>query len=315
MQLSSQLTISVVIPIYNRGEKIAATLDSVFAQTLAPLEIILVDDGSTDGTADWIEAHYAGRIRLIRQANGGVARARNRGLEASNGEWIAFLDHDDEWAPEKLDKQLALAQINPETGVVYCAWSCLDANGKVTENGTERLRAGAVTWPQGQVFSALLRHDFIISMSVPLIKTNLLRKIGGFDPQTVPADDWDVWLRLARHCEFAFVPEVLVFYRFHDAQQSADQLQILKGKQRVFAKHRKYLFSHPKALWFYASAAYFFKTTDPFYHQAREALAQFDWKATRRVIFRALRRYPLLWLTPQWLYLFKRLVRRDGRPF
>ena len=126
----SQTTVSVVIPTYNRGPLIAATLDSALHQTRAPLEVIVVDDGSTDGTPDWIEAHYGARVRLIRQSNGGAARARNFGLAETRGEFIAFLDHDDLWLPQKLSLQLEAMESNARVGVVYSSWVAVDETGQ-----------------------------------------------------------------------------------------------------------------------------------------------------------------------------------------
>jgi glycosyltransferase involved in cell wall biosynthesis len=118
--------VSVVIPVYNRGARLQPTIESALEQTLPShdYEIIIVDDGSTDDTLAFLQLTYADepRIKIVSQQNGGVARARNRGLEEARGEFSAYLDHDDFWLPNKLEKQLAAFEGKPAVGVIYCRW-------------------------------------------------------------------------------------------------------------------------------------------------------------------------------------------------
>ena len=124
--------ISVVIPLYNKERQIAHTLRSVFAQTFQDFEVVIVDDGSTDGSVAEVEKFTDSRIRLIRQVNAGVAAARNRGIEEAQGELIAFLDADDEWKPEYLATQYHLYQKYPECSVYACNYEFREYEGKVT---------------------------------------------------------------------------------------------------------------------------------------------------------------------------------------
>ena len=309
------MSISVIIPTYNRGPAVQKTLDSILAQTLAPLEIIVVDDGSTDETPAWIEAHYGEAVRVIRQPNGGVARARNRGLELARGQYIAFCDHDDLWAPRKLELQAELLQRRPKVGVAYCLWRDVDEDSRELEADDWRRIKPKYGFPDGEVFDVLVRANFIVSMSVPLVRTALLREIGGFDARTAPVDDWDLWLRLARKCEFAPVKTALVDYVHHPLQQSGDEEKMWRAANIVLSKHRRAVLKQPRTLWIVLSYGYFLRTLHPFYHRARAAVGRGDWPEVRRQIARCCWRYPLCLLVPQWLYILKRLVRRDSTPF
>lgn len=313
------MSISVVIPTYNRGPKIAATLESVFAQTLAPLEIIVIDDGSTDGTADWIEAHYGDKIRVVRQANGGVARARNRGLNEARGEFIAYLDHDDRWLPQKLEQQLAALHNNSQAGVAYCLWQEID------DNEQQMGRAGVLQpdeWnrlPQGDVFALMMHRNIILSMSIPLVRTALLREVGGFDPALVPCDDWDVWIKLARRGEFVAVAQTLVVYVRHSNQQSSQETTMVEAARKLMLCHLKanplFALRHPRTLWLALSVRAFARSRRPFYDQARAAIVKRQWRRATAVLCRAWLRHPLLLLTPQWVYVTIRLLRRNSSPF
>ena len=290
-------TVSVVIPTYNRGAKVEATLDSALAQTRAPLEIIVVDDGSTDGTAQWIRARYGERVRVIEQANSGVARARNRGWRAARGEWIAFLDHDDVWHPTKLEHLLNAA--TPDCGVIYARWRQIDENGA----GLDEARAERWRGARGAVFGWLFGwHCPLISMSVPIVRRGLLKQSGGFDPQCVPCDDWDLWLRLAPKTRFEFVDEVLVNYRCSAQQQSRDEAAALCGARRALGKHRAALMRRPLVLWWWLWLGAF-RLSLPAYRAAKVARTPAQ---LGRALVRATRAHPLALLAPQWLAMLAR---------
>lgn len=308
--------VSVVIPLYNRGPLIRSTLDSVTNQTLDPeeIEILVVDDGSSDQSADWIAAHYGERVQIFRRPNGGVARARNFGLQQARGEFVAFLDHDDCWHPDKLRRQLE--QMRPDVGVVYCDWARVDERGERVESRPAwETRLRAAPWPQGDVFAPLLKFNFLVSMSVPLVRTQLAREVGGFDGRTVPCDDYDFWLRLSRRTRFAFVDETLVSYRVHAQQQSRDELLMWRATQRAQIKHWRAAWKQPKTLWLLTTSRLFLRSVEPFYQNARAAVARGDWRGVKRALWRGLKRHPLILLTPQWIYIVKRLVTKDARPF
>ena len=308
--------VSVVVTAYNCGARIAPTLESVFAQTLNPSEVIVVDDGSTDETFQWIETHYTTRLRLIHQENAGVAKARNRGLQEVTGDFVAFLDHDDIWMPEKLELQLQKMLSSPRLGVVYCSWNRVSSSdGEILENGKTRLANPLIRWPEGRVFGALLKNNIIIYVSVPLIKTQKLRDIGGFDSLTVPSDDWDLWLRLAKKTEFGFVPEVLLNYMHSQGQQSTDANKMRISKNRIFWKHKFSLPLHPKAVFVYATTNYFSQTIHPFYNQIRLHISAGEWSLARGLLWKTWKKFPFLFLCPQWVYAALRIFRRDNRVF
>jgi glycosyltransferase involved in cell wall biosynthesis len=203
--------VSVVIPTYNHAAYIREAIDSALAQTSAPLEIIVVDDGSTDDTPR-ILAEYGGRIRTIRQPNAGVSAARNTGIAAAAGDLIALLDSDDSWAPTKLERQIARMAVDPGVGLVHCGVEEIDDAGRrlsVSLDGIE-----------GWVATAMLRFDREVITapgSGPLVRKRVVEEIGGFDVRLAPSEDWDFCYRVATRYPIGYVKEVLVRYRNHPA--------------------------------------------------------------------------------------------------
>ncbi len=309
-------SVSVVVTTFNRHSLIAPTLDSVLAQTHAPLEILVVDDGSTDDTASWIENHYARRenLRVIRQQNAGVAGARNRGLQEVHGEFVAFLDHDDIWHPPKLERQLAALQSAPQAALCWCLWREIEADGSERAVGKRLFDQTFWRGRSGMVFDDFVPTNVLLSASVPLIRTEKLRAIGGFDAHTQPSDDWDCWLRLARRYPFVFLNETLLDYAWHDDNQSNDEELMWRASQRALIKHWPALWKRPRVLWNVVGQAYFLKSVRP-YQKARRAIGQSDWREVRRQIAIAALRFPFSIFTAQWLYIVLRLLKRDARPF
>ena len=205
--------VSVIIPVYNRGEALRPTVDSVLAQSFGDWELIVVDDGSRDHTAEVVRSYTDPRVRYVRQENAGHSAARNHGLRLASGEFIAFLDHDDRWLPEKLALQVESLRRRPECGLAYGRWYLSDEAGNRLE---EAHRHQADGW----VFKDLLReHNFLCTMSLPLMRTELVREVGGFDPVTDTADDLDLFLRIARVAQFAFLPEFVLEYNVGNHSQ------------------------------------------------------------------------------------------------
>jgi len=245
-----QPSVSVVIPVHNRGEKIKATLDSALAQDLPPseIEIVVVDDGSTDDTFAVLQRLYGedARVRLSSIANGGVAKARNFGLSKSRGEFIAFLDHDDLWLPAKLARQMEAMNQSERIGVVYCSWTSVDEAGAEMPAIIQFQRQSWWKAPRdGNAFPWILLpsplgfvRNPIISMTIPLIRTEALREIGGFDEKTVPSDDWDLWIRLAHSWKFACVPLELAHYVHHGGQQHKAIRAAYTSAIAIYRKHR-----------------------------------------------------------------------------
>jgi glycosyltransferase involved in cell wall biosynthesis len=209
--------ISVIIPAYNRAHVIRRALESVFAQTFEDLELIVVDDASHDNLAGVMASFSDERIKFIRLASrSGASRARNAGIAESRGEWIAFLDSDDEWLPEKLERQLvAIDRLGATCDVVYSA--CYrERDGEAPEVRPKG------TLAEGDVFDAFLLGKHTLTASVYMVRRTALVRAKGFDERFPSANDIDLWLRLASmSCRFAAVQEPLVIK--HDS--GTDQIK------------------------------------------------------------------------------------------
>ncbi len=200
--------VSVIMPVYNCADYIRQALQSVLEQTYTNIELVIVDDGSTDGSAS-IARGLAPHAKIIVQPNGGVSTARNRGILASKGELVAFLDADDWWAPTIVEKMVATAAEHPECGCVYTDFTHV-IDGDVVGSRLSELPE----CPESQVYERLAAGNFI-HMSAAMVRREALSYSGLFDPAIRSAEDYDLWLRLARWEEFRCVPEVLSFYRLH----------------------------------------------------------------------------------------------------
>jgi glycosyltransferase involved in cell wall biosynthesis len=228
---SSQATlVGVVVPAYNAAATLDQTLRSVRAQTHRALEIVVVDDGSHDGTAELAQRHAAEdeRVRVLRQANAGVAAARNAGWQASQAELIAFIDADDLWAPTKIERQLqALMQAGPRAGLVYCWTARIDGDGKVFMLPQGRRH-------EGDVLQEIARSNFVGSGSAALIRRQALIDAGGFEPRLRAAgaegcEDWLLYCRVAEQYSFALAPEYLVGYRYTAGNMSSDRPRMFRS--------------------------------------------------------------------------------------
>lgn len=211
--------VSVVIPVYNAAAYVAAAVQSALAQTYANMEIIVVDDGSTDDTAV-ILATYGDRIRYIYQDNQERAAARNRGLAEARGEYVAFLDADDLWVPMKLERQVAILDARPEVVVAYSQAVVINRAGRPRLSGYRQQIIGS-----GPSTPAWMRDRLVLSNCVPMstsiARLGAVRESGGFDPRLRYGEDWDLWLRLAGRGLFAFLAESLASYRLVSEEQAA----------------------------------------------------------------------------------------------
>jgi GT2 family glycosyltransferase len=201
--------VSVIIPTFNRRAMVAEALVSVQAQTMGAWECIVVDDGSTDGTAEAVEAFSDERVRLLRQENLGVAAARNRGIAASRGPLVAFLDSDDLWHPAKLARQLAVM----DEGWALCHTDEIWVRRGVRVNPKKKhAKAG------GRLLERSLELC-CISPSAAVVRRDVLEALGGFDEAYPVCEDYELWLRLTARYPVAFVPEPLVTKRGGHADQ------------------------------------------------------------------------------------------------
>ncbi len=237
--------VSVVIPTHNRSTLIWRAVESVLGQTYRDLEVLVVDDGSTDATAQELADRVREdvRVRLVRHAQRkGAQAARNTGIRASNGEWIAFLDSDDVWLPNSLEVRLQQAI---RTGAQVVHSEC-----RVWKPGAGEPHLFGVPPMQGRVYRELLRRPGPVYPGLMVRKKALLR-IGCLDETIASHQEWDTSIRLAQHDEFAYVGvPTFIYDRRHADSLSRSPLLEAMGYERVFAKHRWPVLRHlgPKAL-------------------------------------------------------------------
>ena len=225
-------TVSVVIPTYNYGRFIVEAISSVLAQTQRPEEIIVIDDGSTDDTAEVVEAFESERVKYVRQQNAGVSAARNRGVAESSGRLIAFLDADDTWAPSKLEKQIRRFSDDTAIGLVHCGMRKYDCE---TGDTVGLYLDGA----EGEVSESLLLWEgpsVNVSGSVIMVSRVAFDTVGGFDTRIKCGEDWDFCYRIARRFKVAFVAEELVNYRIHGSGAHQNVREMERGMTRFYEK-------------------------------------------------------------------------------
>ena len=211
--------ISVIIPTFNRAWSLGRAVDSVLAQTLAPEEIIVVNDGSTDHTAELL-ADYEGFITVLTQPNAGVSSARNTGIRHSTGEWVALLDSDDEWKPEKLACQADFFQAHPDA--LICQTQEIWIRNGVRVNPMDKHRK-----PSGMIFEPSL-HLCLVSPSAVMIKKTLFENKGMFRPDFPVCEDYEFWLRVSVDTPIHLIDEAMtVKYGGH-----ADQLSRRHSQDR-----------------------------------------------------------------------------------
>ena len=203
--------ISVIIPNYNYGRFIGEAIQSVLAQTYPPLEIIVVDDGSTDDSVKIVES-FGEKVKLIKQKNGGVGKARNTGAKNSTGNFIAFLDADDIWLPTKIERQIQMFQADSEIGLVTAATREFNSDGDILIEHLD----GKGGWCAEDL---LLFSQRVVNGpgSTSLIRREVIEQVGGFDEnkEMHPSEDWEFCYRVAQKFKLGFLPEVLVEYRNH----------------------------------------------------------------------------------------------------
>ena len=220
--------VSVVIPTYRHRDLVPATLASVWAQTCTDTEVIVVDDGSPDDTAGALRPlAEAGRIRYFRQENAGQARARNRGIAEARGTFIALLDDDDLWPPDKLEWQVAALRERPDAVLAYGFAARL----------SDDLRLSEPDMPSGPVREAFLRRNYIFSPGQTLIRSDALRQVGGCDASIWGSDDWDLYIRLAALGPFVYQDRNALRYRLHAGNASKNAWKMYVNACRVQRKH------------------------------------------------------------------------------
>ena len=208
------IRITTIIPTYNRREFLPRAIDSVLGQTVPPDEVIVVDDGSTDGTPQMLDQRYP-TVKVIEQENGGVSAARNTGVKEARYEWLAFLDSDDAWLPRKLERQSAALLERENEGILVCHTDEIWMRKGIRLNqGKRHQKAG------GRIFRNCL-PVCIISPSSVLIHREIFQQVGLFDPSLPAAEDYDLWLRICARYEVLHIAEPLIVkYDGHPGQLS-----------------------------------------------------------------------------------------------
>jgi glycosyltransferase involved in cell wall biosynthesis len=222
--------VSVIIPTYNRANTIARAIESALKQTYTNIEVIIVDDASGDNTEEKVKAIDDSRIKYMRhETNKGGGAARNTGISDAKGEYIAFLDSDDVWLPEKIEKQVRLFDhADPRVGVIYTGFYRTDGNDRITKQVTPSMK--------GNLYNRLLEGNFIGTTSVIMAKKECLKQVGGFNASLPSCQDWDLYIKLSKACHYDYIPDPLVRFFCGEGHN-----KITSNKQWVILGH-KYIF-------------------------------------------------------------------------
>lgn len=246
--MTAPADISVVIPCFNAERYIEASVRSVLAQRGAGVEVIVVDDGSRDRSADIVAERFP-EVTLLRQANRGVAAARNAGIAQARGEWVAFLDADDLWLPGKLQAQRERLAEEPSAQMCYCAWQVWTSDAPEPAPGEVEALVPSpddrARWagPDGWIYPELLL-DCEVWTSTTIARRSLLERLGGFDEGLRIGEDYDLWLRASRETPILRVARPLALYRQHPQSIT---------RRAPDANHRGLVVSRAVARWGYAS--------------------------------------------------------------
>lgn len=237
--MDKKQTISVVIPVYNREKTIDRCISSIINQTYKPLEIIVVDDGSSDSTVSlveqWIDKSNEIQIKMYKQSHLGAQAARNKGIREAKGKWIAFLDSDDEWCANRLQRNIEeLVKLNRED-VVICSTCYLKGNGEIWK----------LPGKSGNVYRDLLSNPWPMFQGM-LVKKSIMEEIGYLDEECPSYQEWDTAIRLAEKYEFLFINEPLFIYYINQEIDtiSNNNERTLLGYKYVFYKHKQEVYKY-----------------------------------------------------------------------
>jgi glycosyltransferase involved in cell wall biosynthesis len=220
---------SVVVPTRNRAGWLGLALQSAMQQRDVNVEVIVVDDASTDDTSSTVAHFDQSRIRLIRRDDpGGVSVARNQGAAHASGEWLAFLDDDDVWAPDKLTRQHSEVRAT-DRDWCYTGWVVIDERLSVS--------GGRPPPPPDRMAKLLQRRSAIPTASSVMVRRDVFEGMGGFDPELTNGEDWELWIRLTSHGPPAYVPEPLVAYRLHPGNASLDSSALQTAITLIQRRH------------------------------------------------------------------------------
>lgn len=275
---SKNPAVSVIIPTYNRAKLLPRAIKSVLNQTYQDFELIVVDDASTDNTEKVVKEFQEkdGRIRYIQyKKNKGGSAARNSGIKAAKGEYIAFQDSDDEWLPEKLEKQMKVFEnVSPEVGVVYTAFWRVDSDKKTI------IPSSWVKQKEGNIHKELLRGNFVTTPSI-VARKECFEKAGMFDEKLPRLQDWELVIRFSKYYNFKYINEPLLYSFFTANSISANQNALIKARKLILNKHSKEFYKDKRLTANYQYSIGSLLCQNGKTHQGREYL------------FRAIKSFPL----------------------
>lgn len=280
--------VTALIPTYNCAAYVADAVESVLAQTYPVHEILVVDDGSTDHTAE-VLARFGDRIRYIRQVNAGPPAARNTGISQATGDFIALLDSDDLWVPEKLRLQMEYFDQHPACGLVYSDMKTFDQTGIIEES----VKASRnLTLPSGSIFSQLWAETLFQTSSV-VIRKECFDTAGLFDTMLRMGDDYEIFLRIARHYEFGCVDQPLVLYRQHPTQGTRSWgKQLQQNQPWEFLVLKRVLDRYPEIMRELGTSAVHQRLSKTYFALAYACLGEGEPAAARKLLRNALRYWP-----------------------
>ncbi len=223
----------MVLPTYNVADYLRPAIESVFQQTYGNWELIVVDDGSTDGTPAFLDRLTDPRIRVLRQRHCGLpARLRNKGLATAQGDYVAFLDSDDIWCPDKLDIQLSALREHSECGWTYCLATRIDDGGEEI-----RTNSCAPAHPlKGWIVRELMTLEAVVATPTVLVRRDLLMAVGGFDETFSFCEDYDLWIRLAIASQVTIVPNTLAQVRNHQGSYTFGRFEVGESWVQLYEK-------------------------------------------------------------------------------
>lgn len=229
--------VSIITPTYNRADFIGQAIDSVLAQTYGHFELIIVDDGSEDETRELVETYQDSRIIYRYQENQGQSIARNLALKIARGDFICFLDSDNFWFPDKLEKSLEVFREHPEVDIVYGDGVTINESGQEISRENMRRYTGHI--------AAHMLKDNVVSMNTTMARRRCFDEMGGFSGKRRVADDYDLWLRFSARFYFFYLPEYLAYYRVMENQISSDKIRRFTTNESIIMDFLK---QYPAAL-------------------------------------------------------------------
>lgn len=222
--------VSVILPTYNCAKFLSDSIGSILLQTYDSYEIIVIDDGSTDNTKEVLDP-FMERIKYISlEQNRGLPTARNIGIQSAHGKYIAFIDADDLWLPEKLQTDIEYLKMHPEVSMVYSKHINVDEKGCVLNKGPKRCL------PSGNIFVQLFSEQNFVTTSSVVVLKKVFEKVGLFDEQLINCQDWDMWLRIAFYFEVAGINKLLIKYRHNPNSLSKNYQRVLKHQKIIIDK-------------------------------------------------------------------------------